>query len=84
MSNLLTGMSEFYNAVWLDIRQPAKHSGGGAGRYDPFRLLAVWEERIRFRQQLELMAKNKPELLDDVGLTRAQVDRETRKPFWQR
>lgn len=84
MSNLLTGMSDFYNAVWLDIRQPPKDFSDSAGRSDPLRLLAVWEERVRFRQQLELMARNKPELLDDVGLTRAQVDRETRKSFWQR
>lgn len=84
MSNLLTGMSDFYNAVWLDIHQPSKDFGSGAGRYDPLRLLTVWEERVRFRQQLELMARNKPELLDDVGLTRAQIDRETRKSFWQR
>lgn len=84
MSSLLTGMSDFYNAVWLDIRQPVNYSGERVGRHDPLRLFSVWEERVRFREQLELMARNKPELLDDVGLTRAQVDRETRKSFWQR
>ncbi|WP_457583883.1 DUF1127 domain-containing protein [Ensifer canadensis] len=84
MSNLLTGMSEFYNAVWVDIRQPAKYLTEAIGRYDPFRLLVIWDERLRFRQQLEMMARHTPELLDDVGLTKAQVERETRKPFWQR
>ncbi|HEV7310662.1 hypothetical protein [Ensifer sp.] len=84
MSSLLSGMSEFTHAVWLDLNQPARHIADSVGRHDPFRLFAIWDDRLRFREQLLRIARQNPELLDDVGLTRAQIDAETSKPFWQR
>ncbi|MNF75121.1 hypothetical protein D3C84_571760 [compost metagenome] len=47
------------------------------------RILATWEERQRIRWELEQMAKANPHLIDDIGLTRRQVEAEIAKPFWQ-
>jgi uncharacterized protein YjiS (DUF1127 family) len=43
--------------------------------------LAEWQERSR--QRRHLMALN-DHLLKDIGLSRADVVRESRKPFWVR
>jgi uncharacterized protein YjiS (DUF1127 family) len=45
--------------------------------------IAIWEERKRVRCQLEQMSKDNPHLIDDIGLTRRQVEAEIAKPFWQ-
>ena len=47
-------------------------------------IIATWSERIRFRWKLEQLAKESPHLIDDIGLTRRQVEAEIAKPFWQR
>jgi uncharacterized protein YjiS (DUF1127 family) len=47
-------------------------------------IVATWRERIRVRQALEQMSKANPHLIDDIGLTRRQVDAEIAKRFWQR
>ena len=47
-------------------------------------VVATWEERVRLRWRLEQMAKDNPHLLQDIGLTRRQVEAEIAKPFWQR
>lgn len=44
----------------------------------------TWRERIRFRWQLEQLAKDNPHLIDDIGLTRWQIEAEIAKRFWQR
>jgi uncharacterized protein YjiS (DUF1127 family) len=46
-------------------------------------LLATWEERKRFRLQLENIMLATPHLIDDIGLTRKQVEAEIAKRFWQ-
>ena len=46
-------------------------------------VVATWNERIRFRWDLEQMSKANPHLIDDIGLTRQQVEAEIAKPFWQ-
>ncbi|MBD9494314.1 hypothetical protein [Ensifer sp. ENS01] len=84
MSSLLSGMSDFYHAVRLDLNQPTKHLADSLGRHDPFRILVVWEDRVRVREQLQLMADQYPERLKDIGMTRAEVRAETNKAFWQR
>ena len=43
-------------------------------------LLGSWIERRRQRQAL---AELNDRLLKDLGLTRADVEGESRKPFWQ-
>jgi uncharacterized protein YjiS (DUF1127 family) len=45
--------------------------------------VAVWEERQRFRRHLEQMSKDDPHLIDDIGLTRLQIEAEIAKRFWQ-
>lgn len=47
------------------------------------RLLATWEARSRFRFSLAQKAQDNPHLIDDIGLTKRQVEREIAKPFWQ-
>ena len=46
-------------------------------------IIAAWEERKRFRWDLEQRSKDSPHLLQDIGLTRRQVEAEVAKPFWQ-
>ncbi|WP_119460923.1 DUF1127 domain-containing protein [Rhodospirillaceae bacterium SYSU D60014] len=48
------------------------------------RIIATWRERIRFRRKLEQMSKANRHLIDDIGLTRRQVEAEIAKPFWRR
>jgi uncharacterized protein YjiS (DUF1127 family) len=47
-------------------------------------IIATWRERIRVRQALEQMSRDNPYLIDDIGLTRRQLEAEIAKPFWQR
>jgi uncharacterized protein YjiS (DUF1127 family) len=42
--------------------------------------LAVWRRRIRERQQLARLSERD---LRDIGLSRAALYSELRKPFWQ-
>ncbi|UCL84798.1 DUF1127 domain-containing protein [Pseudomonas sp. HS-18] len=46
-------------------------------------LLALWQARARLRQQLAMMARANPHLIEDIGLTRRQVATEIAKPFWR-
>jgi uncharacterized protein YjiS (DUF1127 family) len=46
-------------------------------------IIASWDERRRFRWNLEQMSKANPHLIDDIGLTRRQVEAEIAKAFWQ-
>ena len=45
-------------------------------------VVATWHERIRFRWELERMARDNPHLIDDSGLTKQQAEEEIAKPFW--
>ncbi|MDK1374550.1 MULTISPECIES: DUF1127 domain-containing protein [unclassified Sinorhizobium] len=47
-------------------------------------IIATWDKRIRFRWELEQKSKDDPHLIDDIGLTRHEVEAEIAKPFWQR
>ena len=46
-------------------------------------IIAVWRARRRFRWDLEQIARDNPHLIDDIGLTKRQVEAELAKPFWQ-
>lgn len=46
-------------------------------------IMATWDERKRFRWELAQKLKDNPHLIDDIGLTRRQVEAEIAKPFWQ-
>lgn len=42
--------------------------------------LLAWQDRIRDRARLASLDER---LLQDIGLSRADIDREISKPFWQ-
>ena len=46
-------------------------------------MIAIWDERQRFRWDLAQKSKANPHLIDDIGLTKRQVEAEIVKPFWQ-
>jgi uncharacterized protein YjiS (DUF1127 family) len=46
-------------------------------------IIVTWEERKRFRWDLEQRSNADPHLIDDIGLTRQQVEAEIAKPFWR-
>jgi uncharacterized protein YjiS (DUF1127 family) len=46
-------------------------------------ILDIWRARIRFRQELWRLQRDKPELLADIGLTTELVRTECAKRFWQ-
>ena len=50
----------------------------------PRSIIATWRWRIRFRWELEQKSKDNPHLIDDIGLTRQQIEAEIAQPFWQR
>ena len=60
-------------------------AGGRAEGWPGLRsLIATWNDRGRFRWELARMARDTPELIDDIGLTMAYVETEIAKPFWRR
>lgn len=48
-------------------------------------LLAARRKQARFRFDLKRMATDSPHLIDDIGMTKEEVEAEIAKlPFWQR
>ncbi|TGQ71258.1 DUF1127 domain-containing protein [Mesorhizobium sp. M00.F.Ca.ET.186.01.1.1] len=48
-------------------------------------IIATWREQRYFRWDLKRISETNPHLIDDIGLTRQQVEDEIAKlPFWQR
>jgi uncharacterized protein YjiS (DUF1127 family) len=43
-------------------------------------IILMWLQRARERRQLDELGEH---LLKDVGVSRADVEREVRKPFWR-
>jgi uncharacterized protein YjiS (DUF1127 family) len=85
MKTMLTTVSELYDAVQLDLRQPpASATSRSERRVGLIGLITTWFERALFREELALMARDTPELIDDIGLTMEQVEIELAKPFWRR
>jgi uncharacterized protein YjiS (DUF1127 family) len=85
MNDTPTLASAPHQAAWPGTAvRPAEVSR----RHDSLAILrstiATWRERIRLRRKLEEMSKANPHLIDDIGLTRRQVEAEIAKPFWQR
>ena len=74
------------NQVRLPVTLAAP-AGSPSRRYTPAGLrdaIAAWRERRYFRRELEQLLKNNPELIDDVGLTKRQIEAAIAKPFWRR
>lgn len=47
-------------------------------------LVATWRERLRYRRELAEKARDDPRLIEDIGLTRGQLETEIEKPLWKR
>lgn len=65
---------------------PERRGAGSMARTGPARLwerLIVWSERARRRHELRQVLDMPEHLLRDMGITREEVYREYRKPFWQ-
>jgi uncharacterized protein YjiS (DUF1127 family) len=71
----MSRMSVSNNATWTtDISRLRLSMGGFVDQ------VLAWQERARQRQMLASFDERQ---LRDVGLTRADVDRESEKPFWR-
>ena len=68
-------------ATWPE--KPAAPANASRHLTSPRNVIAAWRERIRFRWTLKQMAEANPHLIDDIGLTRHQVEAEIVKRFWQ-
>ncbi|PST24225.1 hypothetical protein C7U60_09170 [Mesorhizobium plurifarium] len=60
-------------------QRPRRHCGLAALRI----VIATWDERKRFRFELEQKLKDDPHLISDIGLTKLEAEAEIAKPFWQ-
>lgn len=69
-------------------RSLAAHAGSAGGAWSRIRrarlwlwqCLECWSERRRQRRQLRRLGDR---ILKDIGLSRADVEREAGKPFWK-
>ncbi len=46
----------------------------------PLKMLTSWMQRIDSRKKLKTMSDHS---LKDIGLTRLEIEKEIRKPFWK-
>ena len=76
MSDILTLVPHSSHAVQVDIRPP-RYGLSALGS-----LISTWHQRKLFRQDLARLARDNPELIDDIGLTPQWVKAEIEKPFW--
>ena len=84
MSTQLSLTSKFHQLLWSDQPVLRTEPSSALSRLKDLRgLFAVWRERIYYRRELKRLAKDVPELIDDVGLTMSIVEAEIQKPFWQ-
>ena len=78
MNGILTFASNSSHAP-----QPVEAAGRRYTLATPGNLISAWRERSYFRWDLARLAKDSPELIDDIGLTMEQVEAEIAKPFWR-
>ena len=65
------------NAIWSGSSKMFPSAGDIVSR--AWRVLADWQQRASDRATLAALDDR---MLDDIGLTRADVRREAHKPFW--
>jgi uncharacterized protein YjiS (DUF1127 family) len=46
-------------------------------------VIAAWRQRHRYRCDLRRLLRSGPHLIDDIGLTRSDAEREAAKPIWR-
>jgi uncharacterized protein YjiS (DUF1127 family) len=84
MNDTPTLWSAPHQAAWPGtLEESAEMSRRHRGLAALQSLIGTWRERIRVRRALRQMSKANPHLIDDIGLTRQQVEAEIAKPFWQ-
>jgi len=84
MRPILTSVFDVYGAMRLDpSERQAKAAGHTQSRPGLKSLIKTWDDRSYFRHQLARIARDSPELIDDMGLTMKQVEAEFAKPFWR-
>jgi len=44
--------------------------------------LSSWRERQCYRRDLARLSREAPHMIDDIGLTKDEVESELAKPFW--
>jgi uncharacterized protein YjiS (DUF1127 family) len=68
------------------LATPTMHTGRSRYSLSALRsLIAERRKQARFRFDLKRMAADNPHLIDDIGLTKEEVEAEIAKlPFWQR
>jgi len=79
-------MSTAARFIALDAVQaiPAPTSLGEAGRIASLAaIIEGWRARVRFRQQLWRLLRDKPALIEDIGLTITEAKEEIARPFWR-
>lgn len=64
----------------LEPRRVRLENGRHTRPARPVAKLRLWQERVRQRHELSLLDDH---ILQDIGLTREQVEAEARKPFWR-
>lgn len=62
---------------------PEKRENPLRFRYNLRDMIAKWRDRDRFRAELERKLRDDPHLIDDIGMTRRQIEEELARPFWQ-
>jgi uncharacterized protein YjiS (DUF1127 family) len=50
----------------------------------PMSLPVTWLRRMRQRRELETLLSRSDRFLQDIGLSRDEIEIEVRKPFWRR
>ncbi len=76
------------SSIHDQARSLAPHAGPAGGAWSRIRraslrlwqYLECWSERRRQRRQLRRLGDH---ILKDIGLSRADVEREADKPFWR-
>jgi uncharacterized protein YjiS (DUF1127 family) len=82
MNDILASAS--HRKIWPGAPvRPAEVSRRRYGLATLRSVIVAWEERKRVRWELEQISRDNPHLIDDIGLTRRQVEAEIAKPFWQ-
>ena len=63
----------------MSVMTMTSHRNHGFGWNQISRRFAEWQRRSRSRQELQGLSD---ETLRDIGITRCDMHREARKPFW--
>lgn len=73
-----------------DLQEPSssllpasKETGKEAGKGAFFHAIDLWFERSRQRRELRELIDSPEDTFRDIGLSRYDVQREVRKPFWR-